>query len=57
MTFTEEQIQIFVASSIEEYGAEHTHDFECRTWRGDNWMGACNCTLSQRSLDTGTEDV
>lgn len=31
--------------SIRMYGSEHTHDFSCRTWRGSNWFGACDCTL------------
>lgn len=47
--FTEEQIRGFYDESVEEYGLEHTHDFECQTWRGKNWVGACNCTLDKRT--------
>ena len=51
MMFTEERIREMVDESIEEYGADHTHDFECRTWRGQNWRGACNCTLPLRRME------
>jgi hypothetical protein len=35
--------------SVRLYGIEHTHDADCRTWRGQNWAGACDCTLNQRT--------
>lgn len=47
--FSEEQIDRFVADSIVQYGEEHTHKFECRTWRGQNWAGACDCGLDNQT--------
>lgn len=46
--FSEDEIARFVAECKAAYGIEHTHDFECRTWRGFNWLGACDCTLRAR---------
>lgn len=45
----EARIEQLVQSSVAEFGIEHTHDFECRTWRGQNWLGACDCTLPERA--------
>jgi hypothetical protein len=36
------------ASTVARDGIEHTHDLACRTWRGQNWAGACDCTLPAR---------
>lgn len=47
----EDRIRQLVQSSITEFGIEHTHDFECRSWRGQNWIGACDCTLPARTPD------
>lgn len=45
---TEEQTQFAFRDSVIRYGLEHTHDLSCRTWRGQNWFGACDCTLPER---------
>jgi hypothetical protein len=45
---SEEEIRRIFQMSVDSFGLGHTHDFECVTWRGQNWAGACNCTLKER---------
>lgn len=48
--YSEAQIAAWFQESVRDYGIEHTHDIACRTWRGSNWMGACDCTLPAREV-------
>jgi hypothetical protein len=39
-------IEELVENSCAKFGPEHTHEAKCRTWRGQNWAGACDCSLA-----------
>jgi len=46
------------AESVRRFGIDHTHDVTCRTWLpGQNWMGACDCTLDARTKSRASADA
>lgn len=49
MLLTEEEIKKAFNESVQKYGIEHTHDFECVSWRGQIWR--CDCALPSRVKD------
>lgn len=49
---SEEEIRAAYEASVLLYGKDQTHDFECCTWRGQNWDGACDCSLSPVSTSS-----